>query len=211
MPGDHAEYEHRFEAISQRYGRAYDVEPEDVMQEILSTFYSPKFQARMAELENPLGYVIGTAKHAAQRYCQREKARRGGYRPEDVWTYSVKQIVDLLPAALDSLPRQPPPVYGSGGGLASEGNNQAVMLADIRLAFSRLPLEHASLLRLRFQLDMDIHEMAEAVGSTDDAVRKRIVRAVQKLAAHANQDPSVIPAGKRIVYSNDQAIALTQQ
>lgn len=80
-------------------------------------------------LEASDGFLVRRLRSVAERYARREKAVRTGYRPQDEHFYSLAQIVDLLPEALD-------PDATSG---ANNGSMEwETSIADIRGAVAAL-------------------------------------------------------------------------
>lgn len=83
-------------------------------------------------------------------YCQREKAQRSGYSPDDQYHYSRRVIEALIPETL--VPGLPTQVEkdGSPGARtpAGEGGNLAAMIMDVRYALEQLPAADRALVTI---------------------------------------------------------------
>lgn len=82
-------------------------------------------------LDTSDGYLVRRLRDVAERYARREKAARSGYRPDDEYFYTLPQIANLLPDALD------PEVHGGTSGSMEWESS----IADIRGAVAGLQPE----------------------------------------------------------------------
>lgn len=116
------------------------VHMEDVRQELWLWALGHKDTTREL-LGRSDGFLVRRLRSVAERYARREKAARGGYSPADECFYSLTQIANLLPEALD------PTSAGSGAaGSKVSGTSETYMewetsIADIRGAVAKLQPE----------------------------------------------------------------------
>lgn len=152
-------------------------------------------------------------RRAGVSYAAVEKARVLGYDPADQFHYSVGQLRELLPLALD----RDSWVMASNGSqertaLTSDpahGNNRLAMICDVRSALEACSEEDKHLLWTAFGLSMDDVDHANVEGITTDALRSRVNRALRRLQKHLG-GPKPAPYTGRRAISNAQAYVITK-
>jgi len=188
------------------YARRYPlVDADDIRQHIyLMWLEQAKYVRQYLEHEDSeLGMKkLGRAmSNWAYQYCVGETAAVNGYKPEDVFHYSRKQLRSLLPLLAEIESWTTLAVRPSDGGrqcsapLAERGDELAV-LADLEAGLGKLSNEDRELLTIRFietgvgdavtgEEEDVVHVVYEDIcdlyGVTPDAARKRISRAVGRL------------------------------
>jgi hypothetical protein len=88
---------------SARY-RHYQVDPEDVTQEIYAWLYgkgSAKVERWLANDPQQTTRVYRSLLDVALGYAENEKAMKVGYKPDDVWWYTASSVEGLMPLVLD--------------------------------------------------------------------------------------------------------------
>lgn len=121
-------------------------------------------------------------KRAANQHLKNEDQIAYAYSPEDVFTYSLDVVKELLKDVFEYEDWQP---FGSSGdgqprrkAQANETGNRVAMLADLKVAIEKLDADQAELIRLTYQH----HWTAEMIGSeldiSPEAAKKRVQRAV---------------------------------
>lgn len=117
--------------------------------------------------------------------CRREKAQALGYKPEDEYRYGKAMVALALPAAIAGTTEPPTFVREEIAKRTdpSEGGNWMALLADMGMAW-----EHADLTEQQRELLTDYYcreltqsEIADAIGSTQQAVGGRIRAATAKV------------------------------
>ncbi len=89
----------------------------------------------------------------------------------------------------------------------SEGGNRLALLSDVAAGLARLNKNDKDLLRMRYgNGGMDFAALAETYGASDEAIRKRVKRALDKLQDRLGGEPPIW-RGRRRVRSNAEAQA----
>lgn len=154
----------------------------------------------------------------ASGYCQVEKARHLGYRPEDLFFYTTGALRELLTMALDYecwLQLGQRAEDGSEGGRAgrapSEGNNLVAVLSDVRRGLDLISDSDRDLLVALYRDALSEEELAERAGVTQEAINKRHDRALMRLrdALGGERPPMHEGPGARRALGNAAARAMT--
>lgn len=155
-------------------------------------------------------------RRAAAAWCTKEKAQIVGYDVEDLYYYSTAQIRELLPVVLEREAWVQTGVINDLGKISSgtdpaHGNNRLAMIVDVKASLEAGSETDKVLLWTAFGLRLPDQEHAESLGITEDALRMRVTRALQRLQNRLGgprpQDP---PHGARKALSNAAAQAITR-
>lgn len=155
-------------------------------------------------------------RRAGRGFAIREQAAKVGYDVEDVYFYSTGQLREILPLALDREMWAEPGVAPETGKLSrtaapNEGNNRLAMLCDVRSGLESGSAGDKELLWTHFGLGMPETEHAMVLGVTEDALRMRVSRALQRLQKRlGGSRPEGLYVGSRRTISNAQAQAITR-
>lgn len=123
-------------------------------------------------------------RNQALDYCQRWKAKSIGYDVTDNFYYDIDLVANLLPSVLrGEFNRSHKTDLGlpHGTQAPNEGGNGVVMMIEIDYGFWKLPKDERNLLILRYGDAMELVDMANALGTTEDAMRMKINRILKKL------------------------------
>jgi RNA polymerase sigma factor (sigma-70 family) len=177
--------------IAYEYSKRYRmVEKNDISQEIWLWFLT--HQKKLDEwgtLDNKeqTKLVNRSIRNAALKFCEKEKARAVGYELSDLFYYDKATIEIFLPTIITKDYEIPEGLTVNGDNSRStkdpaEGNGWLAMRADISRGFDLLDEKHKEILRLRF-LDESrtLRQLGDSLGATEEAVRKRIDRAIKSL------------------------------
>lgn len=163
------------------------VEREDIHQEIWVWVFS--HSAKVAEYQDGTDHgrnkLLKSMRNAALDFCQKEKARILGYKPEDNYYYELGLIRDVLGLIWDeeawTNPPQPVEQAKVKHKALNEGGNYVTTLADVSRVVALLSLEEQRLLRDHYHLGITSAELATRLGVTGGTVDGRIGRLVRKL------------------------------
>lgn len=174
-----------------RHYRAF-VEPEDLISEVAVWWYStnPETLAKYVADEKP-HRLRRALWRVARDVAEREKRHR---RPTERFVqvrYAPRQVMDLLPVALDpeGLPDGGGVQEGSRpkGNLAESGDLLASMI-DVRRALSTLSNDDIATLHLVAGLHWDYDKAGPAFGIEPDSARRKVARIAQRLTNWLNHD-----------------------
>ncbi len=164
------------------------VERDDIEQEIWVWVYSKpeKVDEYQDGTEHGRNKLLKAMRNAAIRYCQEEKARIVGYRPEDNYYYDVGMIRSVLELIWDEEAWISPPMPEDQAQVKStrdisEGNNYVTTLVDVSRAVKTLPLGEQALLKARYYEGLTSADIASGLDLTISAVDARISRLVKKI------------------------------
>lgn len=186
------------------------VEREDIYQELWIKYLSTDCTHMNSKM------LWSTLRRAGVAFCTREKAAITGYDVDDLYYYSTGQIRELLPIVLDRESWIGTGVVAdlgkiTGTGDPALGNNRLAMICDVRSALEACSDHDKRLLWTVFGLRVDDTEYAMSLGITEDALRMRVVRALQRLQRHlGGPRPQELFQGRRKALSNAQAQAITR-
>lgn len=186
------------------------VERDDIVQELWVKYLSTDTSHMNSKM------VWSTLRRAGAAFCTKEKAAITGYDVDDLYYYSTGQIRELLPLVMDRTSWVQQGVVADLGKISSTGdpalgNNRLAMICDVRSALEAGSDEDKHLLWTTFGLCLPEDEHALSMGITEDALRMRVVRALQRLQRRlGGPRPQENPTGHRRALSNAQAQALTR-
>lgn len=181
------------------------VEYEDIMQEL--TIWLLTHEERVDEwLERgPSGEskLLKALNRAGQYVVKREREAQTGAKKGDLFYYSPGVIDQLLPDVW--FPEQ----WDSGGSMSERGRGQAkpaesgnrrAMMADLRKALNGLPEEDLALLFDRFaeRPSEDGVKFAQSYCLTEDGLRRRLTRIMEKLVDRMGGEPPQWRAPRKV-------------
>jgi DNA-directed RNA polymerase specialized sigma24 family protein len=175
------------------------VERDDILQEIWVWVYSKpeKVDEYQDGTEHGRNKLLKAMRNCGIRFCQAEKARILGYRPEDNYYYELGLIRDVLALIWDEEAWTSPPTPVEQTRVKSrsisEGNNYVTTLADVSGAVKLLSLEDQRLLREHYYEGLTAAEMAEERGLSVSAIDSRLGRVVRKVQRHLGGERPQVP------------------
>ena len=184
------EYTDTVQQLSAEYARRYGMlERDDIRQELWLWFVAhPRKYAEWSELKNKDKdkLIAKSLRNAALKYCEKEKARKSGYDPSDLYYYDSTVVEAFLPSIIAGTYSIPVSIQDLnakfGTGNDAEGNNWLGLRSDIAYAFDKLSEAKQNVLRLRFSIDSpDWALLAKDMDSTPDGARMKVQRAVNSL------------------------------
>jgi DNA-directed RNA polymerase sigma subunit (sigma70/sigma32) len=127
-----------------------------------------------------------TFNNESQKFAARERAHRAKSMPSDAFYYTHEILQELLKDvwayeswSASSTPRDE---FISTSSKPSEGMNREAMLSDVAFGLKKLNEQDNLLLNRRFaDGGMDIDALAVEYSVSDEAIRKRVSRALTKL------------------------------
>jgi hypothetical protein len=184
------EYEDMVAQIGAYYGKRYEaVDRSDVTQELWLWFASHKTKLReWSELEqkdrDPL--IAKSLRNAALKYCEREKAKQGGYDISDLYYYNASVVEAFLPTIISNsyeLPAKIKDLANSPSkGEVSDGMNWLVLRSDIVTAFNKLSDSQKFILTARFSNELaEWADLGVELETTADGARMKVNRAINAL------------------------------
>jgi hypothetical protein len=202
------------------------VEPEDLRQELaLWALEHPRAAAEyLAEAEDgDTRRLMRSLYNAAESYARGCKASSEGYAASDEYFYSLGQLRELLPEAMEGArswaEATMAPEVPRRSSIAAEGNGRLAMLADVSGALEtvrHMSEDRYGLLATKFAAGWTDDMLAQWLGCSEDAARMRVVRALQMVQKIlGGQKPQVDPpevryVGTRHTLSNAAAQAATR-
>lgn len=190
----------------------YPVDRDDMEQELALWMLEHEHEVRQWRDDEQFGRhnLRRALWRRARQVGETEKAERHGYRPEDVFWYSKRQLRALLAYAIFDKPqggRELETVSGS-----KEHDDAQTMMIDVRIALTRLEPAVRQLLADAVEVDFDYNLLADERDVKPPAMRKRIDRALGKLQAElGGPQPFDNIVGSRKVISNSKAQAIIQE
>ena len=147
----------------------------------------------------------------AQKYVARERQRHSRAPYADSFYYTHEVLHELLRDVWEHVGWTDTPdmssEYVSTASKPSEGGNRLALLSDVAAGLDRLNKNDRDLLRMRYaDGGMEFGALAESYGTTEEAMRKRVKRALTKLQDRLGGEAPVW-RGRRRVRSNAEARA----
>lgn len=129
-------------------------------------------------------------KRTLERYARKEKASKSGYQTNDEAFYDTVTIAQLLPYIITSIindtaleqaqnlindgtPRKP--------SAPAEGGNLLAIMIDIKKAYELLDKEEQEILRLKYNDNITLQQLAEYLECSTSTADRKVVRALHKL------------------------------
>lgn len=160
------------------------VEFDDLHQEALLWWYTTGQKHLPVYLaDQNKGRISISVWRVAEQYAANQKAQQVGYRPQDQYRYSAREVHELLPIALDP---EGLPDNGHGdapkGNLAESGEVLAALI-DVRRALHFVSEEDMHFLTLVDDCSYDWERVAARMtGGVPDSLRRRHARIAERMA-----------------------------
>lgn len=215
---DYDRLDDKVQRIATALKRQYpQVQRDDIVQEIyLWALQRPK---KIVEYQNKGDdgdkMLHTTLRRAGWAFCAYEQAQIMGYEPEDQFAYSINMLMTILPDVLDRESWLPFVSQGEASEVPSQtdpahGNTRLAMLCDVSASLEAGSDADKALIFRRFALGETWQEMADADGVTDEAARRRVVRALERMQRRLGGPKPPEYTGHRRALSNAAAQALTK-
>lgn len=145
----------------------------------------------------------------AQKYAAKERARYSRSPMSDSFYYTHEVLHELLPDVWTHIgwvdKQSVSDEFVSRSTKPSEGGNRMALLSDVAFALQRLNKADQALLRLRYANGgMELGAMAQTYEATEEAIRKRVKRALTKLQDRLGGEPPVWNRKPRRVEEEEQ-------
>lgn len=186
-----ADYKDMVLRIASDYRKRYNmVELEDLIQEQNLWFVSHprKFKEWLAlEPKERDRLIAKSLRNAVLKYCEREKARKGGYDTGDVYYYDVSVVEAYLPTIINGSYEIPQKIKDLNSkvedkGEISDGMNWLALRADIDAAYNKLSEAKQNVLRIKYQdPKAEWETIATDMDTTKDGARMKVQRALTSL------------------------------
>jgi DNA-directed RNA polymerase specialized sigma24 family protein len=177
------------DAVAYEYHKKFDtIEAEDIRQCLYKWFVEHPNKLDTWEAIGPKdakNLIYRSLRNEALDYCQRWKAKSGGYEVSDVFYYEADMVEALLPMVLRAewgvthklnLGRPGRP------SAPSEGGNLMAMMIEVDYGYYKLSKDDRKLLFLRYAEGLDFGVIAEDMElGSEDTARMRHKRAIKKL------------------------------
>jgi RNA polymerase sigma factor (sigma-70 family) len=147
--------------------------------------------------EESLKYKLRrTFYNEAQKYVAKERSRHSRSPMSDSFYYTHEVLHELLPDVWEHIGWVDTPdmsqEFITHTSKPSEGGNRLALLSDVAFGIDRLNKNDKDLLRMRYaQGGMDFAALAETYGASDEAIRKRVKRALDKLQDRLGGEPPI--------------------
>lgn len=188
-----------YSATRKAAGRFYGfVEREDVWQVAHLVMAEKKRQVAQLVAEGHGSRLYSLLFKACMMYGHQEKATALGYKPEDLFFYSVRLLKDMIPAVLES--------FDGKGSFEYEYQDRATWV-DISEALRALPASDYQIITWAFKGDpgsAGIENVARRLSITTDGARKRVNRILYRMRDSLGGEN---PYPRRHVKSNAAALA----
>ena len=176
-------------SVAAEYHRKYSmVELDDIKQSLYKWFIEHPNKLNEWEAighKDAKNLIYRSLRNEALDYCQKWKARVGGYEVSDLFYYEADVVEAMLPAILrDEMTVLPVLNLGKTGKppAPSEGGNLMAMMVEINSAYSKLSIEDRTILFYKYAESLDFGAIAEEMKlPSEDAARMRHNRAIRKL------------------------------
>ena len=162
------------------------------------------------QAEESLKYKLRkTFFNEAQKYVAKERSRHARVPVTDSFYYTLEVLHELLRDVWSHEGWTDTPdmanEFVTHSSKPSEGGNRLALLSDVQAGLDRLNDTDRDLLRMRYSNGgMEFGALAESLGASEEAVRKRVKRALVRLQDRLGGEAPVW-YGRRRRMSNEQA------
>ena len=176
------------DSVAAEYYKKFEIDADDIRQVLYQWFVEHPVKLDTWEAigeRDAKNLIYRSLRNQALDYCQRWKAKSGGYETSDLFYYEADMVEALLPSVLRgefgvttklNLGRPGRP------SAPNEGGNLMAMMIEIDYAFWKLPKDDRKILFLRHAESLDFAKIGEELDmGSEDAVRMRHKRAIKKL------------------------------
>ncbi len=183
-------WEYVIAGVAREYHKKFDmVDGDDIKQACYEWFLAHPNKVESwvilgkKEMKN---LIYRSLRNEALDYCQRWKAKGGGYEVVDLFYYTPEMVEAVLPTVLRGTSEVPASILNLGKtsrpSVLAEGGNFATSVAEVSSGYDKLIDEDRAILLLRFGLNYEFDEVKKELDlNTDDAARQRVRRAVKRL------------------------------
>jgi DNA-directed RNA polymerase specialized sigma24 family protein len=182
-------WQYVIDAVAYEYQKKFDsIESEDIRQCLYKWFVEHPNKLDTWEAigqKDAKNLIYRSLRNEALDYCQKWKAKSGGYEVSDVFYYEADMVEALLPMVLRAewgvthklnLGRPGRP------SAPSEGGNLMSMMIEVDYGYYKLTKDDRKLLFLRYAEGLDFGVIAEDMElGSEDTARMRHKRAIKKL------------------------------
>ena len=176
------------DSVASEYNRKFEIDLNDIKQSCYQWFIEHPNKLDTWEAigdKDAKNLIYRSLRNQALDYCQRWKAKSGGYETSDLFYYEADMVEALLPpvlrgefnviATLDlGRPGRP--------SAPAEGGNLMSMMIEVDAGFWKLSKDDRKLLFLRYAEAMDFPDIANELElNSEDAARMRHKRVIKKL------------------------------
>ena len=177
------------DTVALEYSRKFqDLEYDDIKQCLYQWFLEHPNKLDTWEAigdKDAKNLIYRSLRNQALDYCQRWKAKSGGYETSDLFYYKADMVEALLAPVLrrEWGITHKLNLGGPGGPSApSEGGNMMAMMIEVDFAYWKLSKDDKKLLFLRYAEAMEFPAIAEALSlGSEDTARMRHKRAIRKI------------------------------
>ncbi len=176
------------DSVASEYNRKFEIDLNDIKQSCYQWFIEHPNKLDTWEAigdKDAKNLIYRSLRNQALDYCQRWKAKSGGYETSDLFYYEADMVEALLPPVLRGefnvistldLGRPGRP------SAPAEGGNLMSMMIEVDAGFWKLSKDDRKLLFLRYAEAMDFPDIAKELElNSEDAARMRHKRAIKKL------------------------------
>ena len=184
------EYNDMIQNLAIEYSRKYQMlERDDIAQELWVWFVThPKKYKEWStyEQKDKDNLIAKSLRNAALKYCEIEKARKSGYKTNDLYYYDLSVVEAFLPSIITESYEIPAKIqdlnFKFGKGDVTDGNNWLALRSDIATGFYKLPESKQNILRLRFMDEQsEWSVVAKQLKTSPDGARMKVQRVLVAL------------------------------
>ena len=176
------------DSVASEYHLKFKIDIKDIQQSLYEWFVDHPNKLNTWEAigeKDAKNLIYRSLRNQALDYCQKWKAKSGGYETSDLFFYQADMIEALLPSVLrgEINTGHKLDLGGSARPSApSEGGNMMAMMIEIDAGFWKLNKEDRYLLFLRYEDALDFAAIAVDMKlPSEDTARMRNKRAIRKL------------------------------
>jgi len=176
------------DSVASEYHLKFKIDIKDIQQSLYEWFVEHPNKLNTWEAigeKDAKNLIYRSLRNQALDYCQRWKAKSGGYETSDLFFYQADMIEALLPSVLRGEINTGHKLDLGGSARASapsEGGNMMAMMIEIDAGFWKLNKEDRHLLFLRYEDALDFAAIAADMElPSEDTARMRNKRAIRKL------------------------------
>jgi DNA-directed RNA polymerase specialized sigma24 family protein len=182
-------WDYVIDSVASEYKRKFDdIDYDDIKQSLYQWFVEHPNKLDTWEAigdKDAKNLIYRSLRNQALDYCQRWKAKSGGYETSDLFYYEADMVEALLSPVLRG-------EWGTTGKIdlgrpgnpsaPSEGGNLMAMMVEIDYAFWKMSKDDRKILFYRHAEAMDFPDIAKEMElGSEDAARMRHKRAIKKL------------------------------
>lgn len=182
-------WQHIIDGVSAEYHKKFDaIDTDDIRQSLYEWFLEHPNKLTQWEAlgeKDAKNLIYKSLRNQALDYCQRWKAKSGGYEITDLFYYESDMVEALLPSVLRGEFSSTHKLNLGRPGRPSapaEGGNLLAMMIEIDFAYWRLSVDDRRVLFFRYAESMDYNSIARELElGSEDTARQRSNRAIRRL------------------------------